>query len=102
MIKPAKGNAPSGTSVKPCSTISLPDVSTLNMVPQPSPEQPERSPPNEVVPYRLPFLSMTKPAKGASPSVPEFVKLYNKASVPEVSSLNTVPKPEVPPPAVVP
>src|SRR5437667_12289102 len=89
MVRPAKGFAPSGAPVKLCSKVSLPEVSSLNTVPLS--EQGGQSPPNGVVPYRLPALSLTKPATGSCPSSPDSPNVCSTVSLPEVSSLKTVP-----------
>src|SRR5208283_5782859 len=69
--KPEKGLAPSPpVPVKLYSTVSLPVVSSSNAVPQPSGALHARSPPWEVVPYRLPCLSCTKPGQESAPSTP--------------------------------
>src|SRR5258708_25461386 len=88
MIRPAKGFAPS-LPVKVCTTVSWQDGYNLNTIPLP------KEPPNADVPYRLPAVSMIKGASGPAPSFPP-AKLYRTVSLPEASSLNTVPQPAKP------
>src|SRR5271157_1630426 len=60
---------------------------SLNTVPTPE------APPSEVVPYRLPCESRTKPALEYAPSPPVPVKQYSTVSLPVVSTVNAVPQP---------
>src|SRR5256885_14144163 len=67
----------------------------LNNVPLPE------LPPHCAVPYRV-LTDKINPAVGSAPSLPP-VKLYRFVKpVPSVFTLNTVPLPELPPPAAVP
>ena len=87
-----------------------PEMSSLKTVPQP--EGPPATtvltqlekPPPQVVPYMLPAESRTNPPKGYSPSFATMPspKLCSTVSVPEGSSLNTVPAFADPPSLVVP
>ena len=95
MIRPASGSAP---------LVPLNEASVV-IVPLPwasSKTVPSlEAPPSAVVPYRLPLLSMIRPASGFAPLVP-----LNDASVVIVplpwASSKTVPSPEAPPAYVVP
>lgn len=62
----------------------------LNTTPHPVPPLQARSPPTNVVPYRLPCLSIIKFPSGYPPSAPP-VKLYKMVSRPLGSNLNIVP-----------
>src|ERR1700721_2892347 len=61
-------------------------------------------PPAEVMPYRLPAVSITRPVPGLAPSG-ALVKLWSTVSVHtplELESSHTTPSPFVPPPKAVP
>src|ERR1017187_81995 len=73
MITLPKGEAPSEKlSVKLWRTVSLPEGSSLNTVPHPTP-------PAQVVPYRLPCASMIRRACGLAPPPP--LKLNSRVTV---------------------
>src|SRR5579863_365517 len=97
------GFHPSAPPVKLCSTVSFPVVSSLNRTPHPPRCGHARSPPELVVPYRLPAGSRSKPPHGLLPSDPE--KLCSTVALPVVSSLKTTPHPPAhivePPPRFV-
>src|ERR1700730_4283432 len=84
-----------GGPSKSCTVFSRPAGVTLNMPPQPM------LPPFTVVPYRFPFLSITKVAAGSWP-LPPHVKSCSRVSVPLGASLKTVPQLLQAPPPVVP
>ena len=90
MIKVARGFSPL-VALNDASAVIVPlPLASSNTVPSP------RAPPADAVPYRLPLLSMIRPARGVAPLVP-----LNEASVVIVplpwASSNTVPSAWAPP-----